>query len=222
MTLPPAPLGRLIVAASVVGVLAAAVAVAVRFVLGRGLNLIYGATDAVSALEALPAPLRIVAPMLGGLAAGSIAALFARRGAQGGWMCHGGGGARARAAERRAPSARRSARSRRRSAAARSAARVPSSSSAPASATSWQRAGISLAERRALVAAGTAAGFAAAYNTPIAAVLFVLEVVLGVATLEVLIPVAVATASASFDLRHHRRRADLWRPRLSSWRRAGR
>ena len=50
---------------------------------------------------------------------------------------------------------------------------------------------------RALIAAGTASGFAAAYNTPLAAVLFVLEVVTGLIALEVVLPVIVATPIAT-------------------------
>jgi len=48
-----------------------------------------------------------------------------------------------------------------------------------------------------LIAAGTASGFAAAYNTPFAAVLFVLEVVVGMVVLDMLVPVLVATAIAT-------------------------
>ena len=45
---------------------------------------------------------------------------------------------------------------------------------------------------RVLIAAGCGAGFAAAYNTPLAAMLFVLEVVTGVVVLEAVVPTMVA------------------------------
>jgi CIC family chloride channel protein len=51
--------------------------------------------------------------------------------------------------------------------------------------------------RRALIGAGTAAGFAAAYNTPFAAVLFVTSVVVGVEALGVVMPAMIASVIAT-------------------------
>lgn len=50
---------------------------------------------------------------------------------------------------------------------------------------------------RILIASGTAAGFAAAYNTPFAALLFVLEIVTGVVVLQAAAPMLVATVIAT-------------------------
>lgn len=58
-----------------------------------------------------------------------------------------------------------------------------------------------LTQTRVLIGAGTAAGFAAAYNTPFAASLFVLETIAGIAAPELLLPVMAATVGAAGIMR---------------------
>jgi CIC family chloride channel protein len=62
-------------------------------------------------------------------------------------------------------------------------------------------AGIPESSARVLIAAGTAAGFAAAYNTPLAAVLFVVEIVTGVIAIEAVVMILIATAISTALLR---------------------
>ena len=64
-----------------------------------------------------------------------------------------------------------------------------------------RRLAIPLDQTRVLVAAGTTAGFAAAYNTPFAAVLFVFETIIGIATPAALLPTMTATVIAAMVTR---------------------
>lgn len=61
--------------------------------------------------------------------------------------------------------------------------------------------GVTDEQRRVLTAAGIAAGFTAAYNTPLAAILFVIEVVAGVIALDAIVYVMIATAISTTILR---------------------
>ena len=61
--------------------------------------------------------------------------------------------------------------------------------------------GLDDAAARLVLAAGVAAGFASAYNAPIAATLFVLEVVTGVVVLEAAIPIVMASVIATIVTR---------------------
>ncbi len=195
---------RLVLAAALVGVLGATAGVLVRSALELGLDLVYGVDDVVVGMGATAWPLRLLYPALGAFVGGGVAWWLARRGSQGVadvMEAVALGRVRPRLKHAIGPAL--------------------GSIFAAIGGGSLGREGpiIQLGaacgdlvahpidrfrihrlprfterERRALVAAGTAAGFAAAYNTPLAAILFVLEVMLGVVTLDVLIPVALATA----------------------------
>jgi len=188
-------LGRLLGLAFIVGTLGAGAAIIVRGALMRGIDFLYHARDVGSGLAAQPIWIRILAPAIGGFAAGSLVSLLLRKGSQG-------------VADVMEAVALGRGRPRLRIAAAQAAGTVAAglgggslgregpliqlgASVGQAVAT---RGTSSRRAHRALVAAGTAAGFAAAYNTPIAAVLFVLEIVIGTVALDIILPVVVATA----------------------------
>lgn len=168
---------------------------AIAFVFARG----YGASDVLSAFRALPWYACLALPALGGGLAGSLGALAARL--KGG---HGVGEVmEAVALGKRRISLRLTLLK-----ACGSWLAIISGGSVGREGPLIQFGGglgsalgraFGLRERqiRALIAAGAGAGFAAAYNTPIAAVLFVVEVVTGVVALDLVLPVIIATPIAT-------------------------
>ncbi len=189
--------GRRVVAYVLVGLIAGALAIAFRQALHATYRVLFGADDILAGVAALPAWACVVYPAVGcALAAGLMS--LARRGNQGV-----GGVMEAVALSRGRVSFR------------ASMVRVFASFAAVATGASLgregpiiqagagtgdvigRRFGLIEDEIRVLVAAGTAAGFAAAYGTPLAALLFVAEVVTGSTSLKILMPCALATVAAT-------------------------
>lgn len=183
----------------VVALGAAAFAIAFRSTLGLTLRHAYNARDVVAAFRDLGPLARLLLPAFGGVAAGAIAALAARLGSGpavgqvmeavifgrlrlslpatalksvASWLAISSGGS-----------------------IGREGPIIQFGGAVGQTVARWLR----IDDRRAriLIAAGTAAGFAAAYNTPLAAILFVLEIVTGIVALDALLPTVVATALAT-------------------------
>lgn len=188
---------RFAIGVGLVAVGAAAFAIAFRTSLSMVYRVLYGADNVVDAIAGLPPWLRLVVPITAAAAAGTVARLRAAP-AQG----------VSNVMEAVAlGNVRLSLRT--------TASRVVSSWLAIAGGMSIGREGpliefggalgatlgrtlaASLIQTRVLVAAGTAAGFAAAYNTPFAAVFFVLETIAGIAAPELLLPAMTATIVAT-------------------------
>jgi len=166
----------------------------------RGIwNLAAGAHDVVHAMMAAPWWLAVILPAIGGLVGGSFVKLAARRASS-----HGVGGVIEAVAIGRIRLSFLSALLR--SAASycaiitggslgREGPLIQFGGTAGDDVGEWLSLGTN--ERRVLIAAGTAAGFATAYNTPIAGVVFVLEVVAGVVVVDTVVPTLIATVIAT-------------------------
>ncbi len=186
------------VALLVVAVTAGAFAIAFRASLAFALHAVAGAANVVDAMTDAAWYWRLTVPMLGAAAAGLLSLAIARR----------GGGGVSDVME----------------AVALGRGKLSLAVTTVKSAASWcaivcggslgregpliqfggasgyavsTRFGLSADDRRVLVAAGTAAGFAAAYNTPFAAVAFVLEIVAGVIVVDTIVPMMIATVIAT-------------------------
>ena len=196
----PARLGtrlRFLLGLALVTIAAGAFAVAFRASLAAAYRFLYGADNIVESIERLPRWLRLVVPALAGALAGLIARMRGPR-------TQGVSNVMEAIALGRVQLSLRT-----------TVSRVASSWVAIAGGLSIGREGplievggalgaaigrrveTSLNQTRVLVGAGTAAGFAAAYNTPFAASLFVLETIAGIAAPELLLPVMTATVGAA-------------------------
>ncbi|MEZ4362153.1 MAG: chloride channel protein [Kofleriaceae bacterium] len=196
---PPAPPWTFALGVVVVAIFAAGFAVAFRWGLSTALHLAAGVGDVVSAIATLPPLARWLSPALGGLLAGLLGLLVARKPSG-----HGVGDVMEAVV---LGSVRLSMRVTLLKSAAswfaivfggslgREGPLIQFGGSIGKVVSHWLR--IPLTQARLLIAAGTAAGFAAAYNTPFAAVLFVLEVVTGMVVLDAILPALVATVIAT-------------------------
>jgi len=186
---------RYAVAAVAVGALGAGFAIVFRLALHEGVKLVVGDPNITTGFAALPVAARIALPALGGALAGAIG-LIAVRQAGGRGVAEILEAVALGRGEIRLPTVLLKAVA---SLAAlctggsigREGSIIQFGAGGGSTVGRWLR--LPDKEKRMLVAAGAGAGFAAAYNTPIAAVLFVVEVVTGVLGLDVLVPVTIAT-----------------------------
>jgi CIC family chloride channel protein len=197
------PNTQFLLLAAAVGVAGAVGAVGFRAISIRLTKLLFDAQDVVSGAESLPPLLRIFLPALGGLAGGLIAQAFAGGGGPGGIshmieVVHLG-----RRAVRMRPALARSAASMAVISTGGSEGREGAIIQMGAAfASSLSRiAKVSPERARILVACGMAAGVAGAYNTPIAATLFVLEVVVGSFSMTLFGPAVVSAVISTILVR---------------------
>ena len=172
---------RSLIGLFLVAIGAALFAVAFRSSLTLVYRVAYGAQDVVGAMTGLPAWMRMIVPVGGGLVAGLIASLRPTQGVSNVMEAVALGKVRLSLRTTAVPGRRPGARSPAGMSIGREGPLIEFGGTLGA--TVGRVMGTSLDRTRVLVAAGTAAGFAAAYNTPFAAVLFVLETIVGIAAL---------------------------------------
>ena len=183
-----------------VGLLGGSAGVVLRFLATEAPRLVWPGPDMVQGVALTPPLARALVPAVGGLVAGLVLALGAR------W----GGGARGwdileAVVLRNGVLPLRSALVRAASSLVTQASAGAVGREGPivlvaAAAASGigRRFGVATRERRLLVACGSAAGLACAYNTPLGASLFAMEILLGSLSLEAFAPLAICSATATF------------------------
>ena len=197
------PNTQFLLLAAAVGLAGAVGAVGFRVLSVFLTHLLFDAEDIVAGAESLPPILRIFLPAAGGLLGGLIIRMFAARGGSHGIsqmieVVHLG-----RRAVRLRPSLGRAAASLAVISTGGSEGREGSIIQLGAAFASWLSRLVRVSPERAriLAACGMAAGVAGAYNTPIAATLFVLEVVVGSFSMTLFGPAVVSAVTSTVLVR---------------------
>ena len=183
-----------------VGLIAGSAGLVLRFAATEAPRLVWGGSDLVDGVSLAPALMRALVPALGGLVAGLVLALGTRwSGGARGWdileaVVLRNGVLPLRAALVRAASSLVTQAS---AGAVGREGPIVLVAAATASGLGSLR-GVPTRERRLLVACGAAAGLACAYNTPLGASLFAMEILLGSLSLEAIAPLAISSATATF------------------------
>ncbi len=199
LRLPVAEPAGVLLRALAVGLLGGSAALVLRYVATEAPRLVWQGTDLVQGVALAPPLVRVAIPTVGGLLAGIVLALGSRwAGGVRGWDILEAVVLRNGVLPLR-------------SALARAASSIVTQASAGAvgregpivlvaAATAsgiGGRLGVPTRERRLLVACGIAAGLSCAYNTPLGAALFAMEIILGSFSLEAFAPLAVSSATAT-------------------------
>ncbi|HSD29900.1 MAG TPA: chloride channel protein [Vicinamibacteria bacterium] len=189
----------LLVRALAVGLLGGAAALVLRFAATEAPRVVWAAPDMVQGVAQAPPLARALVPAVGGLLAGLVLALGARwAGAASGWdileaVVLRNGVLPLRSALVRAAS---SVLTQASAGAVGREGPIVLVAAATASGVGGHL-GVATRERRLLVACGIAAGLACAYNTPLGAALFAMEIILGTVSLEAFAPLALSSATAT-------------------------
>ncbi len=198
------PNTQFLLLAALAGVLGALGAVVFRFLTARLTHLLLEATDIVSGAESLPAPLRVFLPAAGGFVGGLLLVrLWREKGTTHGISQMIEAVSLARRPVRLRPAIGRVASSLAVISTGGSEGRegpIIQIGAALASSLS-RRLKVSPERVRILTACGMAAGVAGAYNTPIAATLFVLEVVVGSFAMRLFGPAVVSAVTSTLVVR---------------------
>jgi CIC family chloride channel protein len=183
----------------VVGLLGGSAGLVLRFAVTEAPRLVWPGPDMVQGVALAPPAARALVPAVGGLLAGLVLALGTRwAGAARGWdileaVVLRNGVLPLRSALVRAASSLVTQAS---AGAVGREGPIVLVAAATASGIGG-RLGVPTRERRLLVACGMAAGLACAYNTPLGAALFAMEIILGGVSLEAFAPLAVSSATAT-------------------------